>query len=74
MSGFRMSYLWPGAQAAINCTSFNHNGNLLITGAGDGMIRLFGECQIKQEQFLDKGTDIIIIITLDCNVRTVPVA
>lgn len=27
---------------AINCTAFNHNGNLLVTGAADGIIRLFG--------------------------------
>nr|XP_014341206.1 PREDICTED: WD repeat-containing protein 91 [Latimeria chalumnae] len=26
---------------AINCTAFNHNGNLLVTGAADGIIRLF---------------------------------
>ncbi|CAI9563155.1 unnamed protein product [Staurois parvus] len=26
---------------AVNCTSFNHNGNLLVTGAADGVIRLF---------------------------------
>ncbi|XP_063785091.1 WD repeat-containing protein 91 [Pseudophryne corroboree] len=26
---------------AVNCTSFNHNGNLLVTGAADGFIRLF---------------------------------
>ncbi|XP_061119113.1 WD repeat-containing protein 91 [Conger conger] len=32
--------LEPGP-VAINCTSFNHNGNLLVTGAADGMIRLF---------------------------------
>ncbi|XP_014643271.1 PREDICTED: WD repeat-containing protein 91-like [Ceratotherium simum simum] len=25
----------------INCTAFNHNGNLLVTGAADGVIRLF---------------------------------
>ncbi|XP_030841451.1 WD repeat-containing protein 91 [Strongylocentrotus purpuratus] len=33
----------PLARSAgcINCTSFNHNGNLLVTGAGDGMVRLF---------------------------------
>uniref|UniRef100_A0A8C1NXJ6 WD repeat-containing protein 91 n=1 Tax=Cyprinus carpio TaxID=7962 RepID=A0A8C1NXJ6_CYPCA len=30
----------PGP-VAINCTAFNHNGNLLVTGAADGMIRLF---------------------------------
>lgn len=29
---------------AINCTAFNHNGNLLVTGAADGVIRLFGQC------------------------------
>lgn len=28
---------------AINCTAFNHNGNLLVTGAADGVIRLFGQ-------------------------------
>ncbi|NWS46188.1 WDR91 protein, partial [Probosciger aterrimus] len=27
---------------AINCTAFNHNGNLLVTGAADGIVRLFG--------------------------------
>ncbi|KAM9539478.1 WD repeat-containing protein 91 isoform 3-T3 [Salvelinus alpinus] len=32
--------LEPGP-VAINCTSFNHNGNLLVTGAVDGVIRLF---------------------------------
>uniref|UniRef100_A0A6I8RSE2 WD repeat-containing protein 91 n=1 Tax=Xenopus tropicalis TaxID=8364 RepID=A0A6I8RSE2_XENTR len=26
---------------AVNCTAFNHNGNLLVTGAADGFIRLF---------------------------------
>ncbi|KGL76069.1 WD repeat-containing protein 91, partial [Tinamus guttatus] len=26
---------------AINCTAFNHNGNLLVTGAADGFVRLF---------------------------------
>ncbi|XP_062340047.1 WD repeat-containing protein 91 isoform X1 [Osmerus eperlanus] len=32
--------LEPGP-VAINCTAFNHNGNLLVTGAADGVIRLF---------------------------------
>ncbi|MGH0175001.1 UNVERIFIED_CONTAM: hypothetical protein FKN15_000724 [Acipenser sinensis] len=32
--------LEPGP-IAINCTAFNHNGNLLVTGAADGIIRLF---------------------------------
>nr|XP_054766186.1 WD repeat-containing protein 91-like [Lytechinus pictus] len=33
----------PLARSAgcINCTSFNHNGNLSVTGASDGMVRLF---------------------------------
>lgn len=31
---------------AINCTAFNHNGNLLVTGAADGFIRLFGNVLI----------------------------
>ncbi len=31
---------------AINCTAFNHNGNLLVTGAADGVIRLFGQCSL----------------------------
>ena len=28
---------------AVNCMAFNHNGNLLVTGGVDGMIRLFGK-------------------------------
>ncbi|KAJ8402099.1 hypothetical protein AAFF_G00373340 [Aldrovandia affinis] len=32
--------LEPGP-VAINCTAFNHNGNLLVAGAADGVIRLF---------------------------------
>uniref|UniRef100_A0A3B1IPE8 WD repeat-containing protein 91 n=1 Tax=Astyanax mexicanus TaxID=7994 RepID=A0A3B1IPE8_ASTMX len=32
--------LEPGP-VAVNCTAFNHNGNLLVTGAADGWIRLF---------------------------------
>ncbi|XP_026888084.1 WD repeat-containing protein 91 isoform X1 [Electrophorus electricus] len=32
--------LEPGP-VAVNCTAFNHNGNLLVTGAADGIIRLF---------------------------------
>ena len=27
----------------INCTAFNHNGTLCISGGSDGMIRLFGK-------------------------------
>ncbi|MCI4386870.1 hypothetical protein PGIGA_G00067740 [Pangasianodon gigas] len=32
--------LEPGP-VAVNCIAFNHNGNLLVTGAADGIIRLF---------------------------------
>ncbi|XP_066502849.1 WD repeat-containing protein 91 [Hoplias malabaricus] len=32
--------LEPGP-VAVNCAAFNHNGNLLVTGAADGRIRLF---------------------------------
>ena len=28
---------------AINCTTFNHNGNLLLAGGSDGIVRLFGK-------------------------------
>lgn len=28
---------------AINCTTFNHNGNLLLAGGSDGTVRLFGK-------------------------------
>lgn len=28
---------------AINCTTFNHNGNLLLAGGYDGIVRLFGK-------------------------------
>eukprot|EP00116_Pleurobrachia_bachei_P003523 sb/3463785/ len=30
---------------AVLCTAFNHNGNLLVTGASDGMIRVYSEYQ-----------------------------
>ena len=30
------------APTCVNCTTFNHNGTLLVSGASDGMIRLFG--------------------------------
>ncbi|XP_060564424.1 WD repeat-containing protein 91-like [Ruditapes philippinarum] len=38
--------LEPGS-ACINSCSFNHNGQLLITGGADGMIRLFDVSQEK---------------------------
>lgn len=34
---------------AINCTAFNHNGNLLVTGAADGIVRLFGMLELSGE-------------------------
>ena len=36
---------------AVNCTEFNHNGQLLISGAADGIIRLFGEQKAIAEQW-----------------------
>lgn len=35
---------------AVNCMAFNHNGNLLVTGGVDGMIRLFGK-ELGRERF-----------------------
>ncbi|XP_072031110.1 WD repeat-containing protein 91-like isoform X1 [Amphiura filiformis] len=32
--------LKPGV-GCVNCTNYNHNGNLLVTGGMDGMIRIF---------------------------------
>ncbi|XP_063303623.1 WD repeat-containing protein 91 [Pelobates fuscus] len=37
----QLQYSLEPVPIAINCTSFNHNGNLLVTGAADGFIRLF---------------------------------
>lgn len=37
---------------AINCTAFNHNGNLLVTGAADGVIRLFGQYFMHSGSFV----------------------
>ena len=28
--------------AAVNSISFNHNGNLIVAGCSDGVLRLFG--------------------------------
>ncbi|KAL2099658.1 hypothetical protein ACEWY4_004052 [Coilia grayii] len=47
--------LEPGP-VAINCTAFNHNGNLLVTGAADGMIRLF-DMQRYESAMSWKGHD-----------------
>jgi WD40 repeat protein len=33
------------APTAVNCSAFNHNGNLLVTGGADGMIRLYDMAQ-----------------------------
>lgn len=46
---------------AINCTAFNHNGNLLVTGAADGVIRLFGKVF-----FGDGGWDCMVHIGEKC--------
>ena len=36
----------------VNCTSYNHNGNLLVTGGMDGMIRIFGKSLHDNIKFL----------------------
>nr|AAF29021.1 HSPC049 [Homo sapiens] len=45
---------------AINCTAFNHNGNLLVTGAADGVIRLFDmqqhECAMSWRAHYGRST------------------
>lgn len=42
-SAFQLQFSLEPDPVAINCTAFNHNGNLLVTGAADGVIRLFGQ-------------------------------
>ena len=37
--------LMEAGSPAVNCTTFNHNGNLLLAGGSDGIVRLFGKCQ-----------------------------
>lgn len=39
---FQLQFSLEPEPIAINCTAFNHNGNLLVTGAADGIVRLFG--------------------------------
>ena len=31
----------PNAHSAVNCVAFNHNGNLLVAGGVDGMIKIY---------------------------------
>uniref|UniRef100_A0A8D2NS76 WD repeat-containing protein 91 n=1 Tax=Zosterops lateralis melanops TaxID=1220523 RepID=A0A8D2NS76_ZOSLA len=38
---FQLQFSLEPEPIAINCTAFNHNGNLLVTGAADGIVRLF---------------------------------
>ena len=40
---FKQTVLPLTPAIAVNCMSFNHNSNLLVTGGVDGMIRLFGK-------------------------------
>ncbi|KAK2096670.1 WD repeat-containing protein 91 [Saguinus oedipus] len=44
---------------AINCTAFNHNGNLLVTGAADGVIRLFGMQMSSPQGLLSLTSDLV---------------
>lgn len=59
--------LEPGP-VAINCTAFNHNGNLLVTGAADGIIRLLGENKINLSLSI---LIVIIMIMCSCHTRAV---
>lgn len=40
---FQRQLLLDPVPTCINCTAFNHNGTLCISGGSDGMIRLFGK-------------------------------
>lgn len=46
---FQLQFSLEPEPIAINCTAFNHNGNLLVTGAADGIVRLFGTVQRDPE-------------------------
>ena len=43
LSFLQLQFCLDPEPIAVNCTAFNHNGNLLVTGAADGVIRLFGK-------------------------------
>lgn len=46
---FQLQFSLEPEPIAINCTAFNHNGNLLVTGAADGIVRLFGMLKLGSE-------------------------
>lgn len=46
---FQLQFSLEPEPIAINCTAFNHNGNLLVTGAADGIVRLFGMLELSGE-------------------------
>lgn len=46
---FQLQFSLEPEPIAINCTAFNHNGNLLVTGAADGVVRLFGMLKLSSE-------------------------
>lgn len=48
---FQLQFSLEPEPIAINCTAFNHNGNLLVTGAADGIIRLFGKVKVSEVWF-----------------------
>ena len=42
----------------INCTAYNHNGTLCISGGADGMIRLFGKSLRRKVEALNLFTTV----------------
>ena len=46
----------------VNCMAFNHNGHLLVTGAADGMIRIFGELSQIRAQFHRAAKQLILCL------------
>ncbi|KAM4670974.1 WD repeat-containing protein 91 isoform 3-T3 [Amazona ochrocephala] len=48
---------------AINCTAFNHNGNLLVTGAADGIVRLFGTVEKDLGVLVDRQLNVSQLVS-----------
>ncbi|XP_054613121.1 WD repeat-containing protein 91 [Dunckerocampus dactyliophorus] len=56
---------------AINCTAFNHNGNLLVTGAADGVIRLFDMQQYESAMSWKAHDGEVHSVEFSCDENTV---
>ena len=44
--------LMEAGSPAVNCTTFNHNGSLLLAGGSDGIVRLFGKYYMIPAQII----------------------